>query len=301
MSSRSARAERERLERRARLHPGLGGLVELAGLGAAVHRDDRAGARLHRRQADVHVAGVLPRPLLAHRPHRRPLRAPVEGRRHPEAAEVDVLVGEAVRLQLAPHGVHQVVVGAALGLLRRRRASAPAGRRARPASSQPLADHAVEHVVEPALQPLGVVHRVVVGRRPDHRGEDRALGDREVLGVLAEVGLRRGLDAVGAATEVDGVEVVLEDLVLVVAAGQLHRDEELLELARVGALRGEVGVLRVLLGDRRAALGRAAADVGPERARDAGRRDAAVLVERAVLRGEHRLLHVVGHLVQRRR
>jgi hypothetical protein len=146
---------------------------------------------------------------------------------------------------------------------------------------------------------VGVVRRVVARGRADDRREHRALLDGQVLRVDAEVGLRRGLDAVGAATEVDGVEVVLEDLVLVVAAGQLHRDEELLELARVGALRGEVGVLRVLLGDRRAALRGAAAQVGPERARDAGRRDAAVLVEGPVLGGEHGLLHVVGHLVER--
>ena len=53
-------------------------------------------------------------------------------------------------------------------------------------------------------------------------GEQRALGDGELARVDAEVGLGRGLDAVGTAAEVDGVEVVLEDLVL----GQLPVDLE---------------------------------------------------------------------------
>ncbi len=122
---------------------------------------------------------------------------------------------------------------------------------------------------------------------------------REVADRLVEVGLRRGLDAVGPATEVDDVEVVLEDLVLVVALVELDRDQELLGLARVGALLRQVDVLRVLLRDRRAALRGPALEVVPERAADALGRDAVVLVERAVLGREHRLLDVLGNLVDR--
>ena len=201
-------------------------------------------------------------------------------------------------LELAADRVEQVVVGATLGLARvggLRHLHAGPLRRVEPA----LGHHAVEHVVEAVGECLGVLVRVVVGRRPDHRGEDGALLDRELGGRLVEVGLRGRLDAVGAAAEVDGVEVVGEDLVLVVAAVQLHRDEELLELAGVGPLLRQVRVLGVLLGDGRPALLGAAAQVVPERAGDAGRRDAAVLVERAVLGREHRLLHGLGHLVQR--
>ena len=139
--------------------------------------------------------------------------------------------------------------------------------------------------------------RVVERRAADDRGEEGALGGGQLRDVLVEVGLRRGLDAVRAAAVVDGVEVVLEDLVLGLLLVDLERDEDLAGLARQRAVGGEEVVLDVLLGDRRAALGRLAAlDRHPDRPRDAGRRDAVVLVEVLVLRREHRLLHVVGHL-----
>ena len=51
------------------------------------------------------------------------------------------------------------------------------------------------------------------GRLDDAR-EHRRLGERELRDRLAEVDLRRRLHAVRAVTEVDGVQVQLEDLVL---------------------------------------------------------------------------------------
>ena len=76
-------------------------------------------------------------------------------------------------------------------------------------------DHAVEHVVPT---------RLGAGRDWSRdRGSDgcwidaastRALGDRQLVDRLAEVRLRRGRDAVRAATEVDGVEVRGQDVVL---------------------------------------------------------------------------------------
>ena len=80
---------------------------------------------------------------------------------------------------------------------------------------------------------------------------------------------------------------------------ELHREHRLLHLADDAALRGEVDVLDVLLGDRGAALGGAgAADVVVEGPADADGVDAAVLEEVAVLGGEHRVLEHVGDLVE---
>ena len=204
--------QRERLERRARLHPGLGRLVETARASAPPYIATTAPVPgSHRRQADVHALRAFSsgRSWRTARTAARCERLSnvVVTRRPPRS------ISWSVKPFAFSSRADRVHAGSSRcrpwACLRRRRASAPAGRRARRASSQPLADHAVEHVVEPGLEPLGVRRRVVAGRRPDDRGEHRALGDRELADVLAEVGLRRRLDAVGAATEVDGVEVVL--------------------------------------------------------------------------------------------
>ena len=106
----------------------------------------------------------------------------------------------------------------------------------------------------------------------------------EVLGVLVEVRLRRGFDAVGAAAEVDRVEVSLEDLVLGQLVLDLDGEERLLDLAGVGPLLRQVEDLDVLLGDRRGALldgvGR---EVVPRGADDALEVEPAVGVEGPVL------------------
>ncbi len=117
-----------------------------------------------------------------------------------------------------------------------------------------------------------------------------------------EVRLRRGLDAVGAAAEVDRVEVVLEDLVLGLLPVDLDRDEQLLGLPGERPVLAEEVVLDVLLGDRRATLGRLAAlDRHPDRPGDAGRADRRLVVEVVVLGREDRVLHRLGDLVQRHR
>ena len=133
-------------------------------------------------------------------------------------------------------------------------------------------------------------------------GQVGGLGQAELTHVLAEVGPRRRPDAVGAAAEVDRVEVPPEDLLLVELALELHGQHRLLHLPGDAALGGQVDVLHVLLGDRGTALlHAAAADVVVERAGDAHRVHAAVLEEVAVLGGEHRVDQDGGDLVERAR
>ena len=139
-------------------------------------------------------------------------------------------------------------------------------------------------------------------RRLEQAGQHRALRQRDVLGRLVEIELRRGIDAERAAAEIGAVEIQLQNLVLGEPRLQPDREERLLDLALDGALVRQEQVLGELLGDRGAALHHAAgARVRHQRAERAGRVDAEVLVEAAVFGGERRLDQVVGKLVERDR
>ena len=82
--------------------------------------------------------------------------------------------------------------------------------------------HPAQHIALAQLGPLGIGHRVIGGGCLGQPGEHRGLGDRDVLQWFAEVDLRRGGKAVGALSEVDLVDIDLEDLVL----GQIVLDFE---------------------------------------------------------------------------
>ena len=134
--------------------------------------------------------------------------------------------------------------------------------------------------------------RVVAARGGDDAGDQRGLVRLELLraaalprlgrirslGVLgAEVGLGGRLDPVGAVAEVDRVQVVAQDLRPCPTCASCGRrcaaSRDLLEQRAV--VLGLEPVLDELLGDRRAALHRAAGDdVLVERAADAAQVDA---------------------------
>ena len=152
-------------------------------------------------------------------------------------------------------------------------------------ADQPQLVHPVQDDVAPGQGGLGEVHRVGGARALGQAGQQGGLGQGEGGGADPEVVPRGGLDAVGLVAVVGEVEVALEDLVL----GQLllegDRVLELLQLAAVagqplardGRLRGGLvvvaqgvllqGELDVLLGQRRGALGVAAAQRWRRRAR----------------------------------
>ncbi len=144
-------------------------------------------------------------------------------------------------------------------------------------------------------------------------GEQRGVLQGEVLGALGQEVLRRGLHAVLAVAEQRDVEVVLQDLVLGVL---LLRGEGELDLPHLATLvrvhqRGllllvaggdrlvEQHVLDPLLGQRRGALGVTAGGVVRDRAQDALRVGAVVLVEPRVLDRDRRLAHRRRHVRQR--
>ena len=68
--------------------------------------------------------------------------------------------------------------------------------------------------------------------RGDQPGQHRALGERQIARIDADVRLGCGLDAVGALTEVHGVQVPRQDLCF---------DKPVLELPRQRALRRSSG------------------------------------------------------------
>ena len=115
-------------------------------------------------------------------------------------------------------------------------------------------DHLVEHGRLALLCGLQVVERRVVVRALRDAGEHRALVERQVLDVLAEVRAGRGLHAVGALAEVDLVEVELEDLGFRVLVLEPQRQEDFLDLALQRAVLRQVRILGELLRDGRAAL-----------------------------------------------
>ena len=230
-----------------------------------------------------------------------------EGRLHAQATGVDLggIEPEPEQL-LLDHGEHEaalaavLVAGLGLGQLRQLPVVLVCLGRVEGAHR----DHAPHHVVVALDQGVAPVRSAVgaqvVGRVQDGR-EHRGLRHRELLGRLAEVGVGGGLHAVGAATEVDGVQVALEDRFLGLLLLHLQREERLLDLARERPLLAEVEDLHVLLRDRRRPLRRVALRVGERRPQDALRVDAAVGVEGAVLRSDRSVLHRLRDVGERDR
>ncbi len=306
---------------------GGGGLVVVAGgvvgvvlqvVHAAVHRHDGTRLRVdgHGSGLDVGVdlalVGVqLAGELFLDRLLQRGLLLLVDVERDGVAAEVHqglgllhVLggtLGDELLLERVVGGLHQVAglalhPGGGLGLLGLRELHALPVARVQPL----LLDHVVQDVVPALLDELLAGRAgdrpVVLVRRLEEGGQVGALLDGQVLGVDAVVGLGGGLDAVGAATVVAGVDVAGEDVVLGLLPVQLQGDDQFLQLARDRLVLGQVVVLDVLLGDRRTAL-RALAGQGVEHAaRGALEVDAGVLVERLVLGGDEGALDVLGDL-----
>ncbi len=279
--------QREDLERR----PGLQAcLREVPALGVvpAVVAPDATGLRVdgdHRRDqvlglaVELAVGALVDLVLPAGRLHHGVLHLRVDRGGDLEPARAQLTLADADRVEFLEHppldepvGARRHVggVGARLDGLRELRL------RRLLLGDGAGGDHAVENVTPTGLGGLGVGRGVVVGRRADDAGQQRRLleGERVLLRArwigdrLVEVLLGRDGDAVGTPTEIDGVEVGLEDLLLGPAVPLVHlgRDREFLELAAEAALAADDRVLHVLLGDRRTpAGGRVAGDLADDR------------------------------------
>src|ERR1700722_1372068 len=116
---------------------------------------------------------------------------------------------------------------------------------------------------------------------------------------LVEIKQRRRRDPVSAETEIDFVEIKLEDLVLAVGTLDLEGEQRLLDLARERYLVGQQEGLGDLLGDGGGALRPTALaevlDVEQSGARDAAEIKPAMLVEILVLGRDEGVGDELGH------
>src|SRR5262249_4445467 len=111
-------------------------------------------------------------------------------------------------------------------------------------------------------------------------GKQRALLDRELLRRLAEIAARSELDAPGAATEIDRIEIELENLRLAERLLDPRGHDHLADLALVGEVFAHQQVLDDLLGDGGPAGGaRGGGEFADEGADQATLVDPLVLVE----------------------
>ncbi|MNX74975.1 hypothetical protein D3C86_1064320 [compost metagenome] len=159
--------------------------------------------------------------------------------------------------------------------------------------------HAAQHIVLADLGARVVGDGVEARRGLGHAGQHGGFGGGDFGQGLAEVRARGGRETIGAVAQVDLVHVELKDLVLGELGFDLERQQQFVELARIGLFRRQVEVARDLHGDRAAALRLGSLDqVGQHGARHAHPVDAAVAVEAVVLGRQHRLPHHGGNLVK---
>src|SRR5204863_4568065 len=78
---------------------------------------------------------------------------------------------------------------------------------------------------------------------------------RELLCRLSEIAARGEFDAPRVATEINGIEIELENLILAQRVFHARRNNHLPDLALVGEIFANQQVFHDLLGDGRAALG----------------------------------------------
>ena len=127
-------------------------------------------------------------------------------------------------------------------------------RRTRLSGSKERFIAAHEQLVAERPDVLEVVERAIEvrpgrerGRCPRQAGDQRALGKRQGFRRAAEQMARHRLDAVNAGTQVDPVQIQLEDLLLRELRLDVQRQHRLTELAAVGLLVREKERARELL------------------------------------------------------
>ena len=141
--------------------------------------------------------------------------------------------------------------------------------------------------------------RVFRGRLQDAR-EHGCFRQRQRTCRLVEIAAGGSLDTVGAATEIDAVEIELENVLFRQAHLEPDGEQQLLELAPQGALGREKQVLGQLLGERRAALHVAAgAQVGEACPEQADGVEPPVIEEAAILGCNNCLDDVLRQQIER--
>ena len=159
--------------------------------------------------------------------------------------------------------------------------------------------HAAQHIVFAHRRALGIDDGVVSRRRHGKTCDRSGFANGELVEFLAEVDLRGRGKAVGTLTEIDLVEIDLENLVLGEMALDLVGHGHFIELARVRALGTQKEVTGHLHGDGRAALTSASREnVGERSAGNAHEFDAGVLVKTVVFGRENGIANKARNFVE---
>ncbi len=308
------RHQRERLERRARLPTGAAPRREVHAAVARVripivrvvsadHGSDVAGTGVDHGHRARRVARVGENG--ADRALRVPLELGIDGGRDTEAAGEEELVSilaclaeRRVREEPLLEVVDEVRVGIAVTgrdrveLDRLRDGLVLLGRR-----DHPLLEHLPQHVVAPDPRVHRVCERIEVVRRADQPGQQRGLGEGEVLRVDVEVRARGRLDAVRPLPEVHRVQVLREDLILGEPVLELPCQHRLVDLPLQRLVVADVQLLHELLRDGRPALDDPArGDVRVGRPDDRSQVEPVVVVEALVLDRDDRVADRLRHL-----
>ena len=203
-----AREIDEGLERRAGLPLGFGRAVELTFrvIAAADHRAHRAVGRQRNQRALAYpVASAIARQDGANRGH----PPPAAGRRIKRRRDDEVAIGGAGEI------VH--LVGDPIGEIAR--SGMPGGRPIGAAAfgfggggaaDEASLDHVVEHLRSARRRGGAVARPAEPARRLEQPGDGGALIEVELRGRLAEIAVRRCIDAVGAGAEIGAVQIDFE-------------------------------------------------------------------------------------------
>ena len=280
----------EQLPCRTRLAHRGGGAVVIAGdvIGAPHHREDRPVTV----KTDQRALRPLRR-IRLDRGGRGALHADVERGPH-----LDRLVGfgqNDIELRQHPVGeiAHRVLPGILLQLHRADIDLRLIG------GDVALLAHQPQHHLGAADRGLDVGGGRIGAGCLDQPGNDRRLADVEFSRGVAEEFAGGRVDPVGAAAEIDLVQVELEDLLLGEFPFERHRQHRLARLAIERAVVVEEQVARQLLGDGRGAAEPLAAAGDPldQRAGQTHRIDPDVRAESLVLDRDHRVGHVFGDVL----
>ena len=159
-------------------------------------------------------------------------------------------------------------------------------------------DHRLEDDARAVPRGFDVGGRRIIGGRLDETGDDRGLAQAQMVGAMPEEGSRGGVDSIGAAAEIDAVEIELENLVLAELALERERKNGFLDLPHEAPVVRKEDVARELLGQRRCRADPVVLDHrGADRARKADRVDADMAAEASVFGRDDRRAHLGRDLI----
>ncbi len=152
---------------------------------------------------------------------------------------------------------------------------------------EPDIDHPIEHAIATSLEPRGALSRIVERRATRHARDAGGFGEREIFRGLVEEVLARGLGTFDVRTEVDAVQIRLENRVLVERSFDAEGDGHHVDLPRERARRADQPARELLRERRSAGDDVAVRDRLPERPRERERIDARMRIEAVIFCGEH--------------